>query len=130
MRHILERVNLSVPFLFLHKRHLPLEHVLSRHLALKRKGVSFFRSEECLDSYLVLEDSVIQVVTSGTLLSLFSLCFAKGFLCLFWYLVNFANCTVWALKPRTHRWDFNILRMTCSSRADSSFGKFILKVNL
>lgn len=36
----------------------------------------------------------------------FFLLIAKGFPRLFDYL---ADCTVWALQPRIHKWDFNIL---------------------
>lgn len=46
----------------------------------------------------------------------------------FLYLINFANCTVWDLKPRALRWDFNILHMICSLRADSSNGSTSLSL--
>lgn len=45
----------------------------------------------------------------------------------FLYLINFANCTVWALKPRALRWDFNVLHMICSSSSDSSIGSLSLR---
>lgn len=45
----------------------------------------------------------------------------------FLYLINFANCTVWDLKPRALRWDFNVLHMICSSSSDSSIGSLSLR---